>query len=107
MSQLAKGLSSYPTDATNSEPFSRHTEGFCIFNVQELAEPIVETIWDNVNISMADVDCDIMLDQIDINLILGPIGYQILDGTENGRVLDDDQVHPMSDCFCHRLLTDI
>ena len=51
---------------------SRQTEGLCIFNVQELAEPIVETIWDNVNIGMADVDSDIMLDQVNINLDFEP-----------------------------------
>ena len=56
---------------------------------------------------MADVDSDIMLDQIDIDLILSPIGYQILDGTENRCVLDDDQVYPMGDSFSHRLLADI
>ncbi len=48
-----------------------------------------ETIWDNVNISMADRD--IMLDQVYIDLPQDS-QYQILDGTENRRVLDDDQV---------------
>ena len=56
--------------------------GSVFFNVQKLAEPIVEPIWDNINIGMADVDCDIMLDQIDIDLILSPISYQILNRTE-------------------------
>ena len=100
-------MGSYPTDPADSESLPCHTEGLCIFNVQELAEPIVEPIWDNVNIGMADIDRDIVLDQIDIDLILSPISYQILDGTENRRVLDDDQVHPMSDSFRHRLLADI
>ena len=72
VSQLSIGLGRHLTDATDSESFPCHTEGLCIFNFQELAKPIVETIWDNVNIGMADVDCDIMLDQIDINLIFGP-----------------------------------
>ena len=56
---------------------------------------------------MADIDRNIMLDQVNVDLILSPIGYQILNRTENGRMLDDDQVHFMGDGFRHRLLPDI
>ena len=56
---------------------------------------------------MADIYCNIVLDQVNIDLILSPISYQILEGTENGRVLDDDQVHPMGDGFRHCLFADI
>ena len=82
-------------DLADSESFPVILRGSVFSMSKELAKPIVETFWDNVNISMADVDCYIILDQIDINPILeGPIGTKSLNATENGRMLDDDQVHP-------------
>ena len=56
---------------------------------------------------MADIDRNIVLDQVNVDLILSPIGNQILNRTKNGRMLDDDQVHSMVNGFCHRLLPDI
>ena len=107
MSQLAKGLGAHLTDTADSKTFSCQAEGLCIFNSQKLAEPIVQSIWDNINIGMADVDRNVVLDQVNIDLILSPIGYQILNRTKNRRMLDDDQVHPLDDGFRHRLLPDI
>ncbi|CJG81801.1 Uncharacterised protein [Streptococcus pneumoniae] len=56
---------------------------------------------------MADINCDIMLNQVDVNLILRTAGKQVLDRTKDRRVLDDNQVYTLFNGFSHRLFTNI
>ncbi|CAG5147731.1 Uncharacterised protein [Streptococcus pneumoniae] len=56
---------------------------------------------------MADINCDVMLNQVDVNLILRTAGKQVLDRTKDRRVLDDNQVHTLFNGLCHRLFTNI
>ena len=78
-----------------------------LLNAQHLAEPVIETILYNIDISMTDINGNVMLDQVDVNLILRTAGYQILDRTENWRVLNDNQIHTLFNGFSHRFFTNI